>query len=264
MVVVVVVFGLALGSAWRPGLTPRNQLADAVYALTSTTNVARAFEWGGDSSYLGHCWSLAIEEQFYLIWPVALGFVLSRFDLRRLVMGLVVVILLITAWRAALAWGGASRERIYFGFDTRADALFYGCLLALVGIDALPGVLVRLWWMPAGLLALFVLLGRWYSPWLSFGGYSGIALLSAWLIVCSLRNDRALGRALRHPVTQWIGLRSYSLYLWHLPVLRLLEISGWRLRIVVPLAIFPIALVAELSYRLVELRFARLRPVDPA
>ena len=95
----------------------------AVYLM----NWNRAFVWWSQHN-LGHTWSLAMEEQFYLLWPALLVFIFSR----RAICCVLAMIIAMVTWRCFLALDGADPERTYNGFDTHGDALLIGCLLALL------------------------------------------------------------------------------------------------------------------------------------
>ena len=90
-------------------------------------NWNRALVWWGEYK-IGHTWSLAMEEQFYLLWPALLAFI---FAWRAICCVLALIIVMVT-WRCFLALNGAAPERTFFGFDTHGDALLIGCLLALL------------------------------------------------------------------------------------------------------------------------------------
>jgi peptidoglycan/LPS O-acetylase OafA/YrhL len=106
---------------------------DAGIAFLYMTNWWRALDWQPGITYMGHTWSLAVEEQFYLLWPLTflILFRLLGFG-RRLVASILTIALAIWGWRCWITWQGASWNRVYNGFDTRADALLVGCALAVV------------------------------------------------------------------------------------------------------------------------------------
>jgi peptidoglycan/LPS O-acetylase OafA/YrhL len=125
--------------------------ASSLYAM----NWVRAFDLG-PTKLLGHTWSLAIEEQFYLIWPVVLLALLSkRIDPVKVICAL---ILAVVSWRLILWRGGATQFRLYCGSDTRADVLLIGCLIA-----SAPKVAERLarFYPLAVAFLLLVALRRW-------------------------------------------------------------------------------------------------------
>jgi peptidoglycan/LPS O-acetylase OafA/YrhL len=254
LIVAVLALGTAIGSEWSPWLTYRAQWLEALAALSSTMNWWRGFGHGG-LSYLGHTWSLSFEEQFYLVWPVTL-LVLLRLLPRRRVPGLLIgAILLVVVWRSALALGGASVDRTYFGFDTRADALLVGCLLAVVGTSGLPEWTRRWWVLPAAAFAAMLFLAETNQRWLPLGGFTVIAMLAGWLVAAAVNAQGVLKDILSHRVVQWIGLRSYSLYLWHAPALGIVRLFGVRRLIGLPLFFLLSFALAALSYHFIERLF---------
>jgi peptidoglycan/LPS O-acetylase OafA/YrhL len=249
------------------------------------------FEAVGRPSLLKHLWSLAVEEQFYVVWPLVLAFGLSA--------GAVV-----TRWPRAMciALTGAAGSavlmallyrpevdpsRIYYGTDTRATGLLVGAALAFVWIPGqglvrrrdlpdgarLPGIrywgtLRRRWgWIAprlldlaglaalGGLVFLCLSLGE-FEPFLYRGGLASVALLSALMIMACAHPHSQLGLALLggQPL-RWIGQRSYGIYLWHWPVFMIT-----RPQLDVPLEGWSVLVIrlaltvvlAELSYRFVE------------
>jgi peptidoglycan/LPS O-acetylase OafA/YrhL len=172
-------------------------------------------------SALTHTWSLAVEEQFYLIWPLALGLLL-RGGARRTRLALVGVIAAVTVWRAWLE--GAARvapNYLFFAFDTRADFLAAGALLAVAWrapeARAWYGRLAGRRWLPlipiAALGLIAATLDRSHAYALSFPLK---AVLTACLIaqLLCLAGDR-LWAVLERPAVRWAGTLSYSLYLYH-------------------------------------------------
>jgi peptidoglycan/LPS O-acetylase OafA/YrhL len=228
-------------------------------------------DWG----YLGQTWSLAVEEQFYLLWPLVL-IAISRLasTLRGRVGAVLGLIVIVIVWRAHLAHEGLAAH-IGVGFDAQADSLLIGCALALL----LPH------WREAlarhqqlldvmALLALATLLvftlswaPMYYIPYRL--GYVVASAASAVLIArLVLPAELSVGRLMRRvfslPIATFTGRISYSLYLWH-PVLagivtRDLHItSGPRLLIAGPLLAIAIFAVSYASYRWVEQPFQRLK-----
>jgi peptidoglycan/LPS O-acetylase OafA/YrhL len=182
---------------------------DALIAATYLTNWARAFGWG--ASAIGHTWSLAIEEQFYLVWPLLLIF-LMRLSRPRLIVSL--LLLAAIGWRLTLYAGGASVPRIYNGFDTHADPLLIGCLLALAP-RALAGRFAALALL---LLAALVLLMDFKSAFAQTFGFALVGATGAWLIAAASA-EGWLKSALSWAPLVFLGKISYGIYLWHFPII---------------------------------------------
>jgi peptidoglycan/LPS O-acetylase OafA/YrhL len=246
------------------------------------------FEAVGRPSLLQHLWSLAVEEQFYLIWPpiLALGLGLGATRLRR---RRVLTIALAGATVSALAMAvlympGVDPSRIYYGTDTRATGLLCGAALAFLWSPGeryrpaearhyrlkLPdrGRFRRRWGWTApllldvvGLAALGALvwfclhLGE-FQPFLYRGGFAVVALATAATIMATVHPRTSIGaRLLGSAPLRWIGVRSYSIYLWHWPVFMVT-----RPELDVPIEGLPLlamrltatVALAHLSYRYIE------------
>ncbi len=209
---------------------------------------------------LRHLWSLAAEEQFYLVWPVVLCFVLRG----RVRIALIVVsagAVLMSARQFQLYADGASWERIGFGIDTRNVSILVGCMLAL--FLALPGRprLEKAGWLgpPAAACVIaffFVDFGRqlFAGPLIVF------AICCAVLILGVLDGRSPLARALSLSPVVFVGRISYSLYLWHFPVFVIMDVNKSG---VVPAAVPALAITVALalaSYYLIEVPFLRRKP----
>ena len=233
-------------------------------------NEGSYFDFIGRPPLLQHLWSLAIEEQFYLLWPCVLMLVLKVGNRRTVGLFAMVIVLLSTWWMRDLALAGNLPEqgdpsRLYFGTDTHCMGLFLGAALAAFtrpfGREGKPVsiglVLVRDFLGFAGLVVLvlvFLLMGE-QQPLLYRGGFLLVASAAAAIIFAVLNPGSLLAWMLERPVLQWIGQRSYGLYLWHWPIFMLTRpdldtpLNG-VLNLV--LRLFLVGLVAEISYRLVE------------
>jgi len=228
LALVLVPVGIALVIDGRPGVA----LAGVVTSSLYVSNLAVA--GGVVLGPLEHTWSLAIEEQFYLLWPAILILGFSR--PRLLIAGLVVAI----AVSAALRLGPVTDiERFWWLYHhtfTRADALLVGCLLALVPFrPSLPTTIAA-----AASLVFLILLPT------DQGTFATLLLLPTALAggIVVAAKPRLLGVA---PLVA-IGRISYGLYLWHFPLAMLLP--AWA-------AFFGTFVLAALSYRFVELPIRR-------
>ena len=197
-----------------------------------------------DNTPFAPFWSLAQEEQFYLLWPFVLVLLLKR-GVResRVAVVLIGLVIALATYRAALTLSGASLVRIYGGPDTHADGLLLGCALALLRRRGLRVPQAAGWGGLAVLLAAFAVL----SGTIGTIAY-GLAPMSiaCTLLVGAALEPGVLSSCLSWRPLAWIGLISYSLYLWHDFVLWLI---GGR----APLVALPLTLaVATLTYYKVE------------
>ncbi|MEJ8813391.1 acyltransferase [Variovorax ureilyticus] len=172
--------------------------------------------------YMGHSWSLGVEEQFYLLWPVIL-FVCLRVVGKKGAIGIALMLAgACAAWRASLSLNDAPIERIYWPFDTRCDGMLVGAAAGLLmTTEAAERLfeLARKLWLPATIgIGAMVALGVGHEPFFR-GGYTVFALLCAIVIVAASRTTNgALDRALSFKPLVYLGTLSYGFYLWHYPV----------------------------------------------
>ena len=270
----------------------------------------------GDPSPLTHFWSLAIEEQFYLIWPPLLfamvSMHVSKPNTRRVVLGLAAVSALAMM---ALYNPAADPSRVYYGTDTRVFSLLLGAWMAFIpdrdlapvrlahrlGLDRLvraakrgkldknaksghdektdsaaeaapaqPSALVRFWSSPASIdvlgvvglvgLAAMVALTNGYTAFQYRGGTLLCSTLTLMAIAACVQPQGMVARALAAEPLVWVGKRSYSIYLWHYPLLLLMnpvaninDTPWWQYILQVLLVVA----VAEFSYRFIETPFRK-------
>jgi peptidoglycan/LPS O-acetylase OafA/YrhL len=244
---------------------------DAVVAFFYITNWWRAFDLQPGITYTGHTWSLAVEEQFYLVWPLTFLILFRLLGIGwRLVASILTIALAIWGWRCWMTWYGASWNRIYNGFDTRTDALMAGCalavVLAMVSLENHPTFdrILRLLAWPIPIIALIFTF--YFDAWQNkIYNYAGIVLLgiglgTALVLILIRPLDTLLHRILEWSVLVFLGRIFYAMYLWHYPMLSIFHDNfGWptwlRFLITYPLTI----VFAVLSYVLIERHFMRTR-----
>lgn len=242
--------------------------ANAEEAISSLLYVSNWWTLMTPAPYLTvfqHTWSLSIEAQFYVIWPLVV--VATRTAGRPAPAAAARRVLLVALGGGAVSatlmvrWhdGPDSIARVYFGTDTRATPILLGAAMAAA---ARLGVLTRLGparWHALGWIAFtgvtaFVLLGRRPEDALYEGGYLVFSGLAALLVASLTMTTGALPRALSVPPLRWLGLISYGVYLWHWPVFYLLDperahVSGWPL---FGLQCSIVLVIATASYLMVE------------
>lgn len=183
----------------------------------------------GPPSPLGHLWSLAVEEQFYLIWPLLLGLGLRYIPRRGRLVGIIMTLAMASAAAMAVIYQpGLDPSRVYYGTDTRAFALLIGAVLALLwpsrklSADIAPRYRIVLD-AAGGAALLSVLLMIWqsnqYQPFLYNGGLLLFSIASAVLVAVLAHPASRLGRLFGAAPLRWLGVWSYGIYLWHYPVI---------------------------------------------
>lgn len=225
------------------------------------------FEAAGVPSPFTHCWSLAIETQFYLIYPLILlgiyKLVKSRGEGRAnrgllfagvtLLLALISVILMIVLFDPQ-----QDASRVYYGTDTRAFSLLFGALLAILweyrmvprrlsaGVNMVLGSVSF-----AVLLVMTIAINGSSNFWYRGGQFFG-TILTVLMVYAVSGRKTWLSRFLSNPVLKWMGDRSYSIYLWHYPIILLIskgiKASWWITLIEIVLSV----VLSELSYRFIE------------
>lgn len=226
----------------------------------------------GDPSPLTHFWSLAIEMQFYLVWPIALMIALRhRVPARRMRRGALVLAAISAAEMALLYSPALDPSRVYYGTDTRVCSLLLGAWLAFIPharldevvrggikrvlgreisapLDVVGGVGL------AGLV-LLALCTNGYSAFPYRGGIVLASLCAAMLVAACMQPHGLLARIFAWEPLVWLGKRSYGIYLWHYPLLLLMNpasdvsIKPWWVYLA---QVAVVVAVAELSYRVIE------------
>ncbi len=278
LLLVLVVVSLAAALVYRDAArqTASDVLASIFYVNNwwYITADQSYFEFIGRPPFLNHLWSLAVEEQFYLIWPAIAFLAMRKFARKGVFTVAAVLAVLSTAWMLQLSVSNgfpdfADPSRAYFGTDSHAMGLLVGAAMATfwrpgrMRRDLSSGAAAII--TGIGLVALlaviwfFAFVGE-FTPWLYRGGFLGLALIVATLIAAASHPGVKLGPAMGTQPWRYIGQRSYGLYLWHWPVFMATRpvldtpLDG------VPLVILRLALtvaIAELSFRLLEMPIRR-------
>lgn len=233
------------------------------------------FEFIGRPPMLKHLWSLAVEEQFYLIWPAITYLVYRRMRRRGVALVALLLAAASTVWLVVMSRQGgfpdlADPSRAYFGSDSHCMGLLVGAALATlwrpgrlraplargssiivttVGIGAFVGV-----------LCFFLLVGEFTPFMYTQGGFLLLAVVTMLLIAMATHPGAPLGRWIGSQPWRWIGQRSYGLYLWHWPIyMATRPLLDWPLDgpIVLVLRLLLTFGAAELSYRFVEIPIRR-------
>lgn len=222
------------------------------------------FAQAGRPPVLRHLWSLAVEEQFYIIFPALFIWLLSRAGRDRTRNVLLAVALGSAVWMAVLYEPSTDPSRVYYGTDTRLSGLLLGAMLAVVWTPwrsrGTPSRAAGPVLNSAGIGAL-LLLGWFFTrvnefdPFVYRGGFLLLDVVCVVLIAVLVHPSANLSKILALGPLVWIGVRSYSIYLWHWPIFMFtrpeldVPLTGW------PLFALRVGLTlgaAELSYRFVE------------
>jgi peptidoglycan/LPS O-acetylase OafA/YrhL len=203
--------------------------------------------------HMAHTWSLAIEEHFYLLWPVSI-LVIPRKWRFPLTIGLVVAFV---AWRLSYLATGATHNRVYFGTDTNAFAPLLGCALA-VGIheNRIPKPTRNVSALAtASVIVAACIAWHYYDRRLLYLTVP-IAVLAAVAIHGALFKPAIW---LENPILRWFGKVSYGLYLWHYMMISLPWDQLLPIPPEIPMVVVPIALAA-LSWRFIEAPLLNRKP----
>lgn len=209
-------------------------------------------------------WSLAVEEQFYVVWPLLVVVLLVRLPRWGKLLAIGALAVASAVWMG-LAYSPVDPTRVYYGTDTHAFGLALGAFAAVLLLGRVMSGRVTRWALGLGgglaiaaLVALaFVLAGDLELAYR--GGLALVAVLSAVAIAALLVPGSPVARALDVAPVRWVGVRSYGIYLWHWPVFVLLgsALPTWPREGLEGAALGGIALAltllaAALSYRFVE------------
>lgn len=216
-------------------------------------------------SPLNHFWSLAVEEQFYVVWPfiISLGLYYIKKQSR------MILLICLGAFASALAMAilyepGVDPSRIYYGTDTRAFSLLIGAVLALVWpSNRLANKIIpkaRFILDVVGGIALIIILAMFwktnqYDPFLYKGGMVLLSIATALLVANLAHPASRIAQFLRFRPLRWVGIRSYGIYLWHYPILTLTtpKVNAGDFSIIRAILQFLlIILIAQISWKFIE------------
>ena len=212
-------------------------------------------------------WSLSIEEQFYLLWPLALGFGVARLGARRTGLAALGAALLSALLMAVLFTSGSDPSRVYYGTDTHAVGLLLGATLAFVWPlgrfepPRRPSALAVLDVTAAiAFAALILAMVTWhdYDALVYRGGLAAFSLTAVVLIATVVHPAGRAAHLLGIAPLRWIGARSYGIYLWHWPVMALTRPGidvQWPLPLLLAFQIGLTIALAAASYRWLEQPF---------
>ncbi|UXR78924.1 MULTISPECIES: acyltransferase family protein [unclassified Staphylococcus] len=248
---------------------------DAVAALIYISNWWYIFQ---DIDYfdqfkpmpLKHLWSLAVEEQFYIFYPLVLWAFLKIFKNKKWVLMTFFVISIFSAfWMFYLSMPDANNSRTYFGTDTRLQTLLLGVIFAFIWpafkLKANPAKASRMFIDTLGSIAIVALLALFATVneqqfWLYQGGFYAISLLTLIIIASVVQPKGLVAKAMGNPLFLYIGKRSYSLYLWHFVIITFVHknfVAGQYPSYVYIIDVVLTIMMAEISYRYIETPFRR-------
>lgn len=225
-----------------------NPASDIVLAGLYLSDYSRAF-WGMPD-YLSHTWSLAVEEHYYLIWPLIVLFT-RRWSDRGFLAVLIGAFVAAASWRVFAMADPGQWEQIYYRFDTRLSGLILGS--AISAVPRLPGRAAAAVMGPLAVCVLLIAASvlRWKSPEAHHWAAVLVDVAAAMLILSVASGRSALARILSWRPVVYVGLLSYSIYIWHYPIARLVrdQFGPSATFLIVAGASF---LIAALSYEFIE------------
>jgi peptidoglycan/LPS O-acetylase OafA/YrhL len=248
---------LLLGSLAREAIAACGFFINYVFAWREAHGDGGYFDADVAKSPLLHFWSLAVEEQFYLVWPLIIWWLARTARRLRHELTLVIIVLWVCSAVACVWLTNAQPAWAFYSLGTRAWELLTGALLA-ISIASLRTIR-RGFVMPMAVagLAIIVIAAMRYDSGTPFPGVAAAApvLGTALLIAagCSVAAPAALRDVLGSRPMLWTGQRSYAIYLWHWPALVLIDVHWGPLSVAQRLAVIAGAVVvAAISYRFVE------------
>lgn len=261
----------------------RQQFLGTLFFVNNWTQIATSQSYFADNEIqvFAHYWSLAVEEQFYVFWPLLITgvFLISRRKPRRLPILVAAVLAIGSAVAMALIYvPGEDPTRVYYGTDTHAFGLLTGAVLSLLMTSTKSDPQADSWAAAgkaesriAGIIGTVALIGYGAQLFLMpddaeityRGGLFLTSVLGVLMVWGVVREYGPMTPLFRTKVMRWFGQRSFSLYLWHWPVIMMLKAlfegnqnsdKSWILGLVaVPISL----LLSEISYQFIENPFRR-------
>jgi peptidoglycan/LPS O-acetylase OafA/YrhL len=232
---------------------------EVIAALLSYMNWLRAFGYS-DGGRLGHYWSLSVEEQFYILWPLFFIF-LSNFKRISIIKIIISVIFVSFLWKILIFENFASYERLYNGLDVRVDGLLAGALINFINFksNAIKQIILFL------ALGGFCIFGYGHSGFYQITA-KPIETIISFLIVCSFSHGKSIfSIILNSKLFQWAGSRSYGIYLWHYPLIGIstefFREIGVRGAVYIAISLLITCIFSEISYRTIERPAMKLRKI---
>jgi len=257
MLIIVVSVYLVLGSILID--QPKRLYVDGIESLLYVSNWTKLYDYVYPPLF-AHTWSLSIEEQFYLLWPLLLAGMLHwRVSAKGVLATCLILVGITLMWRNHLIDAGVPWSRIYYGSDTRVDGFLLGGILAMIWQRS-KDILYRQRWLNIAwqccFVALLILVMSW-NPWeirYFVWRQSTIILFSCGtLLALASPFDTPVKRLLSWRPLRQLGLMCYGIYLWHWPMVWLLLVRTHLKPLAMLGIVLPTSLaLAYLSYRYIE------------
>lgn len=258
---------------------PTARYREVLYNVFYLTDIPSIIQ-RGYFKFTGHTWSLSVEEQFYLLWPLVLAVLLRRYGVSRTtVVAVLCMAACFTMVRIVLTYSGANFHHLYSAPYCRADSLLIGCAMALilrlVDLRDYPRLSKVLALSLAPLTVYAILTGFFVNPNSNAYLYSSPlfgAIPGAIAIAAIVQPQRTfMHRAFEHPIPVFCGRICYGLYIWHWPIMAVIAIAhadtnsilhGFNVNLLHVVIGWPASFAcAIVSYHWIERPFMRARPV---